>query len=221
MATELERSSAAEAPEAPGAGEGTGAADGRRLRRERNREAVVDALLELYREGNLAPSAEEVTTRAGVSARSLFRYFDDVDDLSQQAIDRAHAEVRHLLVVHAAADDPFERRVEALVAQRDELFEAVESAALVTRLRAPFHLVVATNLARARAHLRGQVASLFAAELAALPRAVAVRRLAAADVATSFEGYRLLRDDQRLDRAEARAVMADTLTQLLTTGGRS
>ena len=45
--------------------------DGRHLRRERNREAVVEALLEFYREGNLQPSATEVAERAGSSARSV------------------------------------------------------------------------------------------------------------------------------------------------------
>ena len=53
--------------------------DGRARRRERNREAVVAALLELYREGRLQPSADEVAERAGVSVRSVFRYLDDTE----------------------------------------------------------------------------------------------------------------------------------------------
>ena len=55
--------------------------DGRRASRERNRIAVVDALLDLYAEGNLRPGAGEVARRAGLSRRSVFRYFDDLDDL--------------------------------------------------------------------------------------------------------------------------------------------
>ena len=42
------------------------AADGRVLRGERNRQAIVDALLALYEEGVLRPSANEVAERAGV-----------------------------------------------------------------------------------------------------------------------------------------------------------
>src|ERR1035438_5413311 len=60
--------------------------DGRQLRRRRNRETVVDALLDLYRDGNLRPSTEEIAARSGLSPRSLFRYFDDVDDLTRTAI---------------------------------------------------------------------------------------------------------------------------------------
>jgi hypothetical protein len=84
----------------------------------------------------------------------------------------------------------------------------------VSRLRAPFQLVVADELTQGRAFLRLQLATLFAAELAALPAEVAVRRLAAADVAASFEAWRLLRDDQRLSRARASAAMADNLELL-------
>ena len=51
--------------------------DGRRLRRALNREAVVDALLSLYDEGNLRPGTDRIAERAGISPRSLFRYFDD------------------------------------------------------------------------------------------------------------------------------------------------
>ena len=44
--------------------------DGRHLRRQRNRDAVVAALLELYGEGNLDPTTDEVAQRSGLSARS-------------------------------------------------------------------------------------------------------------------------------------------------------
>ena len=192
-------------------------ADGRRLRRDRNREAVVRALLSLYNEGNLNPSTEEIALRSGVSARSLFRYFDDVDDLCEAAIEQQQLDVRHLLPLDVDADRPFAERVAALERQRGELFETIESVATVSRLRAPFQLVVADRLTQGRAFLRQQLATLFAAELAALPADTAAARLAAADIATSFEAWRLLRDDQRLTRPKAAAAMADAVTVLLST----
>jgi AcrR family transcriptional regulator len=204
---------------AEGGGEPVGSEDGRHQRRARNREAVVDALLDLYEEGNLAPSADEITARAGLSPRSLYRYFDDVDDLAGTAIAQAHRRVTPLMVVEATPEEPFDLRVRALVEQRSRLFEAVESVALVTRLRAPFSLVVADNLAVARARLRRQLQNLFVAELKAMPEDVAARRLAAADVAMSFESYRLLRDDQRLTRRRASEALVEALTLLLTPGG--
>lgn len=191
-------------------------ADGRRLRRDRNRDAVVRALLALYNEGNLDPSTEEIAARSGVSARSLFRYFDDTDDLSEAAIAQQQDDVRHLVAVDATPEQPLADRIAVLVRQRGELFEAIESVATVSRLRAPFQLVVADKLTEGRSFLRKQVAALFAPELAALPDAVAAARLAAADVATSFEAWRLLRDDQRLTRQKAAAATTEALTALFT-----
>jgi AcrR family transcriptional regulator len=191
--------------------------DGRRLRRDRNRDAVVDALLTLYNEGNLNPSADEIAARSGVSARSLFRYFDDVDDLCESAIQRQQHRVRHLLPIAAAPTDHLDARVAAFVHQRAELFEAIESVATVSRLRAPFQLVVADRLTEGRRFLRQQLADLFATEFADLTPSIAASRLAAADVATSFETWRLLRDDQQHSPSAAAAVMADALEVLLTT----
>jgi AcrR family transcriptional regulator len=193
---------------------GSESTDGRRLRRDRNRDAVVRALLSLYNEGNLDPATEEIAARSGVSARSLFRYFDDVDDLSSAAVAQQQDDVRHLLPIAASAEQPLADRIAAVVQQRAELFETIESVAMVSRLRAPFQLVVADRLTQGRAFLREQLATLFAPELAALRAEAAVARLAAADVITSFESWRLLRDDQRLSLATAGTVMRDAMTAL-------
>lgn len=195
--------------------------DGRRLRRDRNRDAVVTALLELYNEGNLDPSAEEIAIRSGVSARSVFRYFDDVDDLSRAAIDQQQHAVRHLLPIDASPDADLTVKARALARQRSELFEAIESVGTVSRLKAPFQLLVAERLTEGRQFLRDQLRHLFAPELAALRAAhgtsTADRRLAAADIATSFESYRLLRDDHRLSRSATATAMTETLVALLST----
>src|SRR4051812_40199139 len=46
------------------------ARDGRNVRAERTRKAVVEALLELLDEGDVRPTAERIAVRAGVSERS-------------------------------------------------------------------------------------------------------------------------------------------------------
>lgn len=189
--------------------------DGRRQRRDRNREAVVQALLSLYNDGNLAPSVDEIAARSGVSARSLFRYFDDVDDLCRAAIEQQQNAVRHLAIIELDTTPPVAERAELLARSRAELFETIESIATVSRLRAPFQLVVADGLAEGRAFLRTQLATLFAPELQQMPPALAAARLATADVIASFESWRLLRDDQHLTRSKAAAAVAEALTALL------
>jgi TetR/AcrR family transcriptional regulator, regulator of autoinduction and epiphytic fitness len=189
--------------------------DGRRQRRLRNREAVVDTLLDLYREGNLRPSTDEIADRVGLSPRSLFRYFDDVDDLAGAAVVRAQSRILHLLDLSAGPDAERSLRVKAIVDQRFQLFDEIGHAATVTRLRAPFQPVLAESLRQNRAFLRKQVADLFAAELRALPRARAQRLLAALDILTSFESYDLLLNDQRLTPAQAKSAAASALTAVV------
>ena len=59
--------------------------DGRSHRRTRNREKVLRSFLELVDEKTGLPTTEEVAGRAGVSRRSIFRYFTDLDDMIVKA----------------------------------------------------------------------------------------------------------------------------------------
>ena len=192
--------------------------DGRRLRRERNRVAVVEALLALYRSGNLRPSSAEIAGRAGLSPRSLFRYFDDVDDLCRAAVARQEEEALPLLGVDAGPGDPLPARVAALVDQRLRLYAAVAPAAAVSRLEAPFHPALAEELSRSRAYLRRQLRLLFAPELRSMDHEAADATLAAADVLCSFESYELLRHAQGLSSSRAGAALRTALTALFAAG---
>ena len=55
--------------------------DGRHRRGERNRKAVVVAALDLIAEGCLVPTAQLISARAGVTIRTLFRHFPDMETL--------------------------------------------------------------------------------------------------------------------------------------------
>lgn len=172
-------------PEAP--------VDGRRAWRDRNLNAVVDALLDLFAEGNLRPAADEIAARSGVSRRSVFRYFDDLDSLDRVAIERQVARVGHLLDLPDVGEGPIEGRIDRLISQRLRLFEAILPVARVSRLRAPFEPVVADELARSRHLFRRQVERHFADVLRPLRRGERNAVLGAAEVLCSFESYELLR----------------------------
>ena len=189
--------------------------DGRRYRRQRNRASVVDALLDLYHDGNLRPSSAEIAERAGLSSRSLFRYFDDVDDLMRAAVRRQQHRAAPLIPVDVPAGATLEARVAAVVDQRFALFDAVAPAATVSRIQSPFQPLLLAELTQSRAYLRNQLAEVFDPELAALGARRAPLALSAIDVACSFESYQLLRNDQALPPATAKAVMADAVAALL------
>jgi AcrR family transcriptional regulator len=189
--------------------------DGRRARRGRNREAVVDALLDLFREGELNPSVSLVAERSGVSLRSVFRYFDDLDEMGRIAIARHTENVQHLFPLPRIGEGERVDRIRRLVDHRLTLYEAVAPVVRATMLRAPFQPVIAAGLHERREYLRAQVEEQFAPEFAKAAPDDRYALAAAADTLTSFEAMELLRVDRELPVARCAAVVRNSLDQLL------
>jgi TetR/AcrR family transcriptional regulator of autoinduction and epiphytic fitness len=185
--------------------------DGRRLRREQNRQAVLDALVALFEEGHYSPSVAEIAARAGLSPRSLFRYFDDVDDLNSAAIDRQLAAARPLLEVDIDPSAPIAEKAPALVAARGRLFEAVAPAARAARACAHHRPVVARQLHESRRYHRREIERVFAPELARAGAAL----VPAIDALCSFETWELVRHEHGASVADAEASIAAALLALL------
>jgi len=185
--------------------------DGRRLRREQNREAVIDALVALFEEGSYTPSSGEIAERAGISPRSLFRYFDDVDDLNRAAVERHVSTHRALFEPGLDADAPTPEKIRAFVEARVRLHEAVAPGARAARLSAHRSEVVAQQLHDTRIFLRRQVERVFACELAGDRAAL----LPAVDELCSFEAYEFLRTGHRMSRPKATAAITAALHKLL------
>jgi TetR/AcrR family transcriptional regulator, regulator of autoinduction and epiphytic fitness len=189
-------------------------ADGRRRRAERSRAAVVDALLSLYDDGVVRPGAAEVAERAGVSTRSVFRHFADLEALAQAAIDRQWARV-HELFEPPSAEGDVQARAAALVDQRLRLHAAIIGVARAAVVLALSSATVAATMRERHRLLAGQVAELFAPELRVL-RPPERRELGAALEATaSLEHVDYLRTHAGLSDPDAGAVVRRTLLALL------
>lgn len=189
--------------------------DGRRLRRSRNRDAAVDALLALYREGRYDPSAAEIAERAGLSPRSLFRYFDDVDDLVHAAIQRQAGIILPVLERSVDVGLPLDQRIESFVDLRLAFFDTVGKVGRVARLRAPFQPEVLTNLTTLRSYLRQQIAAAFAPELERIGAPTSGDVLSALDVLCSYEAHELMAEDQGLDPAARRSTLVRAISSLI------
>ncbi len=186
--------------------------DGRRARTERSRAAVVDALLSLYDEGVVHPGATEVAARAGVSTRSVFRHFDDLEGLARAAIDQQWQRV-HALFDAPSTEGDVDARVAALIEQRLTLHAAIIGVARAAMAMAPSSPVVASTLRSRRRLLGEQVAAQFAPELR---RSRTREELAAAlEVAASLETVDYLRTHLGYERQRAGATMRRTLVALL------
>jgi TetR/AcrR family transcriptional regulator of autoinduction and epiphytic fitness len=184
--------------------------DGRRLRRQNNREAVLEALLELFAEGMFEPNANDIADRAGISARSLFRYFTDVADLSRAAIEHELAKAR-LVEPRIEPAEPTATKIDKIIDARVQRFEAIAPAARAARISEHRNPVVAEQLHTSRAHLRNQLRRAFAPELARNDSAM----LPAIDALCSFETYDLMRNEHGLSRAKTTAALTNALTALL------
>jgi AcrR family transcriptional regulator len=190
--------------------------DGRRLRSERNRLAVIDALLGLYDQGILEPSASLIAEASGVSERSVYRYFADLEDLAASALTRQFVQV----LPYFADPDPegsLPQRAEALVDQRIRLHDRMANLARA----AAFHAVRSPTLARAvadrRRMLRDQVARQFATEFEGLPSRRVRILLAGLDQVTSLEALDYLRSDSggSLSRRDLKVALLDQIAALL------
>lgn len=139
--------------------------DGRTLRRTRNRAAVILALLAIIREGDLQPGAAEIADRAGVSHRSIFRYFDDLDDLVRTAIDHAFAEAGPMESVPNIGVGSLDERIVTFIDARVSFFEHVDGTMQLARMRAPRIPSINDGIAAIAEVFRVQIADHFAPEL--------------------------------------------------------
>ena len=121
--------------------------DGRRARRHRSRDLAVDALLDLLNEGVVRPTAQQVAERSGVSLRSIFRIFDDVESLNAAACARQVTRVRHLFV-DVPADGTLDTRIDQFVTINGRLYESIAPVRRAALRIAPESVAVQDTLAR-------------------------------------------------------------------------
>ena len=180
----------------------------------RNRDALVDALLGLLEDGVVKPTAREIAEHAGLSLRTVFAHFDDVESL--YAADRGAATGTARAVVRSprrrwTARGPHRGTRSP---QRVELFEQIAPVRRASLLLAPDSPELTRRLAEVSRALREQLADCFDAELGASGRGRG-DLLAALDVAASWETWDGLRRRQNLSVGAARRVLRLLLTRLL------
>lgn len=191
--------------------------DGRRARREQNVDAVVDAMLDLLGEGHLTPGAAAVAERSGVSLRSVFRYFDDMDSLTERAIAR---QMERAAPLFDLLDDTgsLPERAARLGAHRVHQHRELAPFARVAIVRSLQFPAIAEGLSTRRDALRRQVEALFARDLDARPDDARNELLAALEAMSSFEVVDLLITHRRLSAPRVEAVIARSILGLLGPG---
>jgi TetR/AcrR family transcriptional regulator, regulator of autoinduction and epiphytic fitness len=191
--------------------------DGRLARGERARAAVGEALLALFAEGELSPSAPRIAQRAGVSQRLLYHHFADLEALFDAVAQRQLERMAGLIQL-IPRDLPLDERLRRLVEQRAALFELIAPVRRAALLHEHQSQTLNQQLQVFRAFKRAQLADVLAAELQAFSDEARAETVAALGAAASWSCWEALRAHQGLDVAQASRVLTRTLRALLLSG---
>lgn len=186
--------------------------DGRTARAVRTRDAIVDSCLALIDEGDLRPTGPRIADRAGVSVRSIFQHFDDLDALFAAVGAKVAVRIAGLLT-HIDPGWERERRIVAFVTQRTEVLETLTPVLRAALVHAAGSPVIRSQFDDGHRFLVEQVEQVFAAELVGSPDAAALRDSLV--VVLSWPAWDLLRGAQGRSTAEAAAVVERLLRAVL------
>ncbi|MEM1112841.1 MAG: helix-turn-helix domain-containing protein [Pseudomonadota bacterium] len=183
--------------------------DGRRLRSERSRKAIIDAGLALMDEGNLLPTAQQISDKAGVGIRSFFRHFADMEALFA-AVDDQIREGYEAKFIGGDRDGTLQERVRHAMERHADAYESLKNVILSSNAQLWRSEVVRKNYARSQRGLRKDLED-WLPELRQLQR----NQREAADAIASFEMWHRLRAHQGLGKERAIEIVTELLLGLI------
>lgn len=166
-------------------------------------------MLELVREGTIAPTAEEVAQRANVGLRTVFRRFKDMESLYAEMSVAIRDKVAPIIDEEPTHED-WRKNFAQLVERRLRVYEIImpyRVAADALRLQSD------VLLTRHRQIVREERERL----ISALPPFLLedITLIEALEAALSFDMWNQLRDDQKLDVSHATRVIFRMVSRLL------
>lgn len=183
--------------------------DGRRRRSERSRQAIIDAMLKLVEEGVLVPTAQQVSERAGVGIRSVFRHFSDMESLFATADTLIREQYQGLFAGGDRAGSVEERLLHA-VEQHALAYEAIGNHLSTTRGQLWRYPILREQYARAQRQLRKDLND-WLPELQSLD----AEEREMVDAVASFEFWNRLREHQGLSRKTSIRLTTELLRRIL------
>jgi AcrR family transcriptional regulator len=191
--------------------------DGRRLRSERTRLAIIEAYLELLRRNPRMPTAVQLAAQAGCSVRSIFQHFPDLDALSLATADYAIVQDQAESVArHVDGDRP--ARIQSHVETRARacekwlpLWRIITNQDQVAELRTRVVLVRLANIERMKL--------MYGLELSSLPESARDQLLIALAALTSFESWDQMRHCYDLSMEAAQGVWRSAIDRMLPSAG--
>lgn len=185
--------------------------DGRTLRSERSQQKIVDAIVELIEAGTLVPTAEQVAQRAGVGIRTVFRHFNEMNDLYVRLDERVRDDYEQWFA-GGDREGSLDERISNLVMHFGRAFEKTTN--LQMSVQAQFWRVESLQT-----NYEANVQKLRKSLMHWLPemRSMRTDRVDAVCVAVSFEAWYRLRVVQKRSIPATRAAIEALLRGLLNT----
>jgi AcrR family transcriptional regulator len=190
--------------------------DGRLARSARTRRAIVDALRSLHHDGDLRPTAHRVAERAGVSLRTVWQHFNDLETLLVEA-GRRDYEIALRYVTPIDVDAPLAARLRQLVRQRGRMYEDLSPVWRAARLQEPFSPQIRRNRDQLLEAARDQLERVLGGELAALSDATRGPVFAGLQVATAWSTWESLRGELGFTAEDAEQAVFVLVSNLLLT----
>lgn len=189
--------------------------DGRVRRRLTNTQRVLDALCELGAEGqgDLGPRA--VAERAGVSLRSLHRFFPNQEQMLLAALRRQVEHSDHLYSIPDAGVGPLEERVAAFVDRRLQLYAVMAPLSFLTAGATPAMPSLLAELRSRRAALESMARAQFAPELQQMVPKIARYAVLSIHVLCQQESLTALLVEQNLAVDDVCWLLADSVHSVL------
>jgi AcrR family transcriptional regulator len=200
-------------PESAAAG-GESRVDGRNLRAEQTRRKIVAATRALLQEVMTLPKVADIALRAGVSVRSVFQHFQEVEMLFLAVFDEILAEAQSAWQPVEPVG-PLAARIDALVARRAEVCERalpVRVSAVAIEGGSP---ALAERAKVARALARQHIERAFRPELDRLAPAERRQTLDALRAALDWDMWMNMRRFHGLSAEEAQGVWHRIVTAIL------
>lgn len=188
--------------------------DGREARAERTKKAVADALVELIEDGDLRPTSKAIAERAGVSERTIFQHFADLETLFSVAARRLGERIVRKLE-YISAEGPFEERIKIYLDEIVYLHESMTPIRRASRLHEPFSPVLEHALRSWRDELRRGIARVFGQELAEQPEETRREIVETLALVATWSSWENMRQHSEMSVDRARSVMARGFRALL------
>jgi TetR/AcrR family transcriptional regulator of autoinduction and epiphytic fitness len=168
----------------------------------------------LHAEGDLRPTAPRIAQRAGVSLRTIWQQFTDREELLAEAVDR-DSEIMLSMLERVDTGEPQATRVEAFLAQRTRILEAMTPSWRAARVHESYSACLRASRASVLALGRAELERVFAPELDPLPGPERQRLTDALHAITIWEFWDSLRTCLGLTPQQALDQVTRTFTLLL------